>query len=73
MFHGIKELIREIIEFLSSGESGTIKDKDGRPVGVYDFAPPAWSIGRFILLFLILPMLMIDVFTRKQAQNIKRE
>lgn len=69
MFHRIKELIREIIEFLSSGESGIIKDKDGRPVGVYDFAPPAWNIGRFILLFLILPILMIDVFTHNKIQK----
>ena len=66
MFHKIKGLMHEVIDFLSSGESGAVKDRNGRIVGVYDGGSYAWSTVRFIWLFLILPTLMIDVFTRKQ-------
>ncbi len=69
MFQKIKERIHEVIDFLSAGESGAIKDKDGRIVGVYDGGPYAWSIVRFIFLFLRLPTLIIDVFTRKKPQK----
>ena len=66
MFQKIKEFIHEVIDILSSGKSGAIKDRNGRPSGVYDFAPTAWSMVRFIFLFLILPILIIDVFTLKK-------
>lgn len=69
MFHKIKALIHEVIDFLSSGESGAIKDRNGRIVGVYDGGPNAWSIFKFMFLFLILPILIIDVFTRKTPKR----
>lgn len=72
MFRKIKALIHEVIDFLNSGESGAIKDRNGRIVGVYDGGPYAWSIVRLFFLFQILPMLIIDVFTRKNHKNIKR-
>lgn len=51
MFHKIKELMHEMIDFLSSGESGALKDRNGRIVGVYDGGPHAWSLVRFIPKF----------------------
>lgn len=67
MFRKTKELIHEVIDFLSSGESGAVKDRNGRIVGVYDGGPYAWSMVRFIWLFLIFPLIMNDVFPRKQT------
>lgn len=57
MSHKVKELIHEIIDFLSSGEYGAIKDKDGRIVGVYDGGSYAWSMVRFIFLIQRQPFL----------------
>lgn len=68
MFRKIKALIHEVINILSSGESGAIKDRNGRIVGVYDGGPYAWSMVRFMFLFLILPIIMINVFICKQTR-----
>lgn len=45
MFHKIKKLIHEVIDILSSGESGAVKDRNGRIVGVYDGGPYAMEHG----------------------------